>query len=629
MIEKRRKEIDALRAIAIISVILFHFKRDIFPLGFLGVDLFFIISGYVISLSIKNRIDQKVFTFISFYVRRIKRILPVVLFVLLFISIFSVFILLANDLQRYAQSLLSTLGFFANIYFWISGGYFGINDELKPLLHMWSLSVEEQFYLIFPLFLFLVIKFFKNKTLKLLIIFSIVIISYFLNIYFLNRGNSDPAFFLLPTRVWQFGLGALIVFLPLINFKNNFLNNTFTLLAFTFIVINFFIPIPVIPKATLMSIGAIMILSFKWSENLLVFKLLKIKLVQFIGLISFSLYLWHWPIYTLTKYILIDEVSNYLIIGGILLTFLLSFLSWKYIEQPFQKKYSTKKVLQFVAASYLFLILFSTSIYLKNGFPERHDQYANSLASAVGSNFHCSIDSFRAFGASHACIANDEKTDDFKIVLLGNSHAQMYGWSYIDSLKKFKKKGMIVPLNSCLPLIDSNVSLECLNLANANFEAIKNDKMINKVIIAFTWYSKNLIDEKGNKVQDGSFKKRNDSLINLIDKIEATGKSVYLIGPIDRPKYNFASSASRIIAFNHDENIKIKSLREEFDKEYGQSISLFSSKLQNKFLLPHKILCDDKFCYFGDNKGSFYADGNHLSFYGSKKMQSLFDNIVK
>ena len=136
MIEKRRKEIDALRAIAIISVILFHFKRDIFPLGFLGVDLFFIISGYVISLSIKNRIDHKVFTFISFYVRRIKRILPVVLFVLLFISIFSVFILLANDLQRYAQSLLSTLGFFANIYFWISGGYFGINDELKPLLYV-------------------------------------------------------------------------------------------------------------------------------------------------------------------------------------------------------------------------------------------------------------------------------------------------------------------------------------------------------------------------------------------------------------------------------------------------------------------------------------------------------------
>ena len=213
MIEKRRKEIDALRAIAIISVILFHFKRDIFPLGFLGVDLFFIISGYVISLSIKNRIDQKVFTFISFYVRRIKRILPVVLFVLLFISIFSVFILLANDLQRYAQSLLSTLGFFANIYFWISGGYFGINDELKPLLHMWSLSVEEQFYLIFPLFLFLVIKFFKNKTLKLLIIFSIIIISYFLNIYFLNRGNSDPAFFLLPTRVWQFGLGAILMWL--------------------------------------------------------------------------------------------------------------------------------------------------------------------------------------------------------------------------------------------------------------------------------------------------------------------------------------------------------------------------------------------------------------------------------
>ena len=190
-------------------------------MGYLGVDLFFIISGYVITLSIKKKLEKNKFSFLSFYLKRIKRILPAALIVLITVTFFSTIILLASDLERFSQSLLTTLGFFANIYFWITGGYFGVNDELKPLLHMWSLSVEEQFYFLFPLVLFVIIKYFKNITIRLILIFIIITISYLLNVYLLLRGNSDPAFFLLPTRVWQFGLGTILAFLPLVSFNNS------------------------------------------------------------------------------------------------------------------------------------------------------------------------------------------------------------------------------------------------------------------------------------------------------------------------------------------------------------------------------------------------------------------------
>ena len=193
MSQARRTDIDTLRGVSVISVLIYHLNSSFFPNGYLGVDLFFVISGYVITRSIIKDLQNGKFNFLNFYIKRARRILPALLFVLLTSLLFAGIFLLNADLKRFVESLISSLGFVSNFYFWLTGGYFSSNDQLKPLLHLWSLSVEEQFYIFFPIFLFLIYRFFKNKNAYFIGILLASIISFTLNYYFLS--HTDTVFF--------------------------------------------------------------------------------------------------------------------------------------------------------------------------------------------------------------------------------------------------------------------------------------------------------------------------------------------------------------------------------------------------------------------------------------------------
>ena len=338
MNDSRRVDIDVLRAISVISVIIFHFDKNFFPLGYLGVDIFFVISGYLISKIIIHECEDNKFTFKNFYLRRARRILPALMVVLIVTLLFAFFILLTADLKIFAESLLTSLGFFPNIYFWITGGYFGTNDELKPLLHLWSLGVEEQFYLFFPIVFFFVLKKITKLSNKILIMIAISSISFAINIFFINKGHLDSIFFLFPARIWQFGLGAIVAAFPVLRNDNKFYNSLIIYIAFVLVFFNFYKIIPNIPHASLTCLGVSIVLYKGVNKNSFLFKLINIKILIFTGLISYSLYLWHWPIISFLKYIKITNLDFLHMSIGIFLIITFSIFTWKYVEKPFLKK---------------------------------------------------------------------------------------------------------------------------------------------------------------------------------------------------------------------------------------------------------------------------------------------------
>ena len=243
---KYRKDIDGLRALAIIPVLFFHTNVGFFDGGFIGVDLFFVISGYLITSIVYRQILNDQFSLIHFYEKRFRRILPAFFFVVILTFPFAYKLLLTTNFIEYAESIIASSLFVANILFWKNSDYFDNAAELKPLLHTWSLSVEEQFYIIFPILLFILLKLFKNKNKVKFLILFFVVLSFFIDpimrYVFSNKNSLASAiFYLLPSRAWQIGIGSICA-LFYRDFKNKYrYANLFVSIGLMMITTSFFI----------------------------------------------------------------------------------------------------------------------------------------------------------------------------------------------------------------------------------------------------------------------------------------------------------------------------------------------------------------------------------------------------
>ncbi|MEW5251513.1 acyltransferase family protein [Microbulbifer sp. 2201CG32-9] len=484
---KYRAEIDGLRAFAVLSVVIFHFYPFTLDLGFrgyLGVDVFFVISGFLIGRFIIYGLRNASFSFRKFYWRRVKRILPATMSTLIVTSVAAIYILAPYDLVAYFKSQLAALTFTPNIYFWRAGGYFGDLDALKPLLHFWSLGVEEQFYLIFPLTLFLVHKLFGRKSLTLAIL-VIAALSFVLNIFLIKIGGGNPAFFLLPARVWQFGLGcfaACIVREKMYPARNELLNVILILLALSF----FVRPPSLLPDGFLVTIFTAMILVLTPTSGL-AFSILSNRVSQFFGKISFSIYLLHWPVVALLNYVFVRGFSTQLAAAGLIFTFLVSYLSYRFVEVPFRCNISDKKVKQYLLST-VFVIFGMSIIGMNTKLLEfNNSKLVSNLSAQIQTNYRCPVSSYRSFGGGRACILSGAyQPEETSVVLVGNSHAQMY--APLISQKTVGQNALLVPLNSCLPTTNVNISDSCLTQAYLNFEAIKDLPKLQYIVMGLTWY---------------------------------------------------------------------------------------------------------------------------------------------
>jgi len=336
-----RCEIDGLRAIAIGVVVLCHAGFPYLDGGFIGVDVFFVISGYLITGLIAADCEKGKFSIFEFYERRIRRILPALYVVLLFTVIMSITLLVPDMIRASGESLLSIMTFVSNIYFWQQSGYFGDDAKLSPLLHTWSLSVEEQFYLLFPL---LLSGFWFIGRFRLTLFFGVISFLSIVLAQWLTTVEATAGFFLLPGRVWELLIGAIVALLPrksILDLTGSLLAQAFCLASLAGLAVSILLFNPATPHPSVFTIVPVVctatILLFCNGHGLSGW-ILSNRLMVGIGLISYSLYLWHQPIFVFARLMKGGEPNLTTFAALSIAALIISYLSWRFVEQPFRSR---------------------------------------------------------------------------------------------------------------------------------------------------------------------------------------------------------------------------------------------------------------------------------------------------
>jgi peptidoglycan/LPS O-acetylase OafA/YrhL len=362
-----RKEIDGLRAIAVIPVILYHGGFEWVSGGFIGVDIFFVISGYLITSIILKEKEAGIFTIANFYERRIRRILPALFFVILVCLPFAWFWLLPNELKDFGKSIVAVTVFASNILFWRDNDYFSADAEFIPLLHTWSLAVEEQFYVIFPLIIILFWALGKRWLI------GIIAITGLLSLGLTEWGwrhFADANFYLIPTRAWELMIGALTGFYLYHNKQpNGTISQIASIIGFALIIAAIFtfnrgIPFPSL-YALIPTAGTALIIIFT-TPNTIIHRILSLRVLVGIGLISYSAYLWHQPLFVFARIRSMEEPGMLLMGVLSMAALVMALLSWHFVERPFRNKqrFTRKQIftgaiiasLLFIAVGTIFII---------------------------------------------------------------------------------------------------------------------------------------------------------------------------------------------------------------------------------------------------------------------------------
>lgn len=462
-----RPEVDGLRAIAVLPVLFFHAGFSAFQGGYVGVDIFFVISGFLITSIILAEKESGTFTLSSFYERRARRILPPLMFMMVVCALIAWLSLSPPDLRLLGQSMVAVTLFGSNVLFWRESGYFDRAAELKPLLHTWSLGVEEQYYVIFPLLLMLLWRMGRAKMAGALAIGLIASLG--LAVWF-TRASPVAAFFLLPTRAWELGVGSILAF-GVLGSPDRWgprMADLASLAGVVLIALGVFTfdastPFPGL-HALVPTVGAALLI---WSAHpgTMVGRVLSSKPLVLIGLISYSTYLWHQPLFAFARHITTDEVSPLIYSALIAVSLALGFVSWKAIEAPFRdrRRIQRKPLVAFCLGSSFLVAGFGVAAYLTGGFPVRLPDDQRAFAAY----FENSAPAWRYFEANNINAAYREecsfydlerhragKTSDAPrssidrschvrdprfpkaVFIWGDSHAQQFRAGLEDSLPK-------------------------------------------------------------------------------------------------------------------------------------------------------------------------------------------------
>ena len=673
-----RREIDGLRALAIVPVILFHAGFVGFSGGYVGVDVFFVISGYLITTILATELNSKTYSIVNFYERRARRILPA-LFVMLAVTLPIAYGLLnPADLRAYAKSLLGSVLFLANVTAYMQSGYFDAASDIKPLMHLWSLAIEEQYYVFFPVLLAFLWKFRQAKVMAVVALISAI--SLLIAEIKLNKDVSI-AFFYLHSRAWELGVGALLALMMQASAKPRAFEippPARQVLAFSgvamivYAIVSFDKGMRFPGLSALVPVsGALLVIAFATSETW-AGRLLGARWMVGVGLVSYSAYLWHQPIFAFARYQSPNHLGQSVLIGLIFLTGAIAYLSWRFVEAPFRNKaFMTRRSIAILALSGIALFsAVAVLINVKQGFPER---YPKEFASAfdpykVKEGKFCDFKKVTGFDDLDFCEFGDAASDT-TVVLYGDSHASSLLGDLHEEFKNKKIKGLRVRLLNCNHTIPgmlqgapTNSAVNAAKRCTSNFDNLVEFVTSNAeaVVVSARWtikmypvvgllkdssfdnqeggveYHKNpsahyAPTHAGEWVTDGEWKQQ--AVWGFLQKLLATQKQVLVVYPVpevgwDLPLYNFST-------YLQTGNVP---------SDVSTSRALY--KTRNQFMLDTlndkrldpivRIRPEDFFCNAGDGQRCmaqvswqpFYYDSNHLSSAGAQPIAHEIGRVL-
>ncbi|MBD8679067.1 acyltransferase family protein [Sphingomonas sp. CFBP 13720] len=638
MVRQYRADIDGLRAIAVGGVVLFHAFPNALPGGFVGVDVFFVLSGFLITAIIRSEAEAGTFSLAGFYERRFRRIVPALAVVAIASTIAATVILPPDELRSYGKSLFGVALFASNIIFWQDSGYFDTASAEKPLLHTWSLAVEEQFYIVWPLIAVALVKLGRRRMLGGFV-WATVVVS-LLAATWAVQADPSQAFYLLPYRAWELGFGALLAVGAIPAFRSAKLCDAAAILGIALIVVPMALYTEATPFPGLAALppclGALLLIHAGQGHSTLVGRALSVKPVLFVGLTSYSFYLWHWPLLVFPRIALNRPLEVAEAAVAVLAAFALAAWSLRYVERPFRGRsggftMTRGQVLSASVACFAILGAGGLALVQTQGLRFLASPQVLAAERAVDDinprRSRCHSAQLGTLSDPSDCTAGaPDRVAGYDVLLWGDSHADhlMPGLASYAGKNGFEVRQTSV--SGCSPVtlylhVGKNPG-ECAKLYDLALAEAARRPDTDTVVVSARWSSilPGIYEENG-KDRAAAYRTFEDAIRFITARIDKSLPNARIILVGSTPEFSVwpATCLARAakLGFGEDECDRIEPTDHEWGPQADRILAKFASDRVH-VVLPRGRFCKGDICETELGGSVLFRDDDHLTNAGSR-----------